>query len=180
MSWKSYAVMSGATTLLAAYVASPPLLVVRQGAAATSPQHAATASSQPDVDIVREAARLEGRLRAEAAFRAPARNPFRFADERLAAPHRAAGTAFTREEAAPPPAAEELPVIVLSGIGTDVVNGATVRTAVITTASSVLLARVGDMVGAEYRVRTIREDAVELESVGDGSIRSIGFPADLR
>jgi Tfp pilus assembly protein PilP len=132
------------------------------------------------MDIVREAARLEGRLRAEAAFRAPARNPFRFADERRPAPHRAAGTAFTREEAAAPPAAEEPPLIVLSGIGTDVVNGATVRTAVITTGSGVVLARVGDMVGAEHRVRTIAEDAVELESVGDGSIRSIGFPADIR
>ncbi len=171
MTWKSYLAVS-ALGLAGTYMASSPLLPPL--APAANPETAAAAL--PSGDIEREAARLAAGLRAEAAYRAPTRNPFRFG-----APVQAPAVQAAPEPAVTlPPAPPEPPFVVLSGIGTDVVDGAIVRTAVLTTASGVTLAKVGDLVGADYRVREIREDAVDLESLADGTIRQLRFAAGFR
>ena len=174
MTWKSYAVVSGAG-ILATYLASPPLLPERQPAV-PAVQNARAADSSPEADILREAARLEARMRAEAAFRAPARNPFRFGAPRTAVRPPAVEPAQIQAAAIGPPPEPEPPFIVLSGIATDVIDGTTERTAVLTTASGVVLAGVGDLVGTDYRVRAIQDDGVDLESTRDGAIRQLRFP----
>ena len=174
MTWKSYAVMSGAG-ILATYLASPPLLPERQ-TATPDVQNARAAGSEPEADILREAARLEARMRAEAAFRAPARNPFQFGAQRRDVRPQAGESTQIQPAAISPPPDPEPPFIVLSGIATDVIDGTTERTAVLTTPSGVVLAGVGDMVGTDYRVRAIQDDGVDLESTSDGAIRQLRFP----
>jgi hypothetical protein len=171
MTWKSYIAVS-VLGLAGTYMASSPLLPPRVAPAA-SPDGGGAAP--PAADIERQAARLAAGLRAEASFRTPTRNPFRFGERIVAAPAPSPAQASIDAAAAIPPPSPEPPFIALSGIATDVVEGATVRTAVLTTASGVTLARVGELVGPDYRVREIREDGVDLESVGDGSIRRLRF-----
>jgi hypothetical protein len=172
MTWKSYIAVS-VLGLVGTYMASSPLLPPRVAPAANPDSGVAAPFAAADIE--REAARLEAGLRAEASFRAPTRNPFQFGERIVAAPAPPAVQASIDAAATLPPPSPEPPFIVLSGIATDVVDGATVRTAVLTTASGVTLARVGELVGPEYRVREIREDGVDLESVGDGSIRQLRF-----
>ena len=172
MTWKSYALVSGAG-LVATYLVSPPLLPQND----TPPASAARgdAPGEPAVDIEEEAARLHARLRAEAAFRAPARDPFRFGERPVQPPARRADP-VPDEAGEPPPAVPEPPFVVLSGIATDTVDGQPQRTAVLTTASGVLLVRVGEMVGSDYVVRAIDADRVDLESTADGTIRQVRLP----
>lgn len=175
MTWKSYALVSGAG-LLATYLASPPLLP--QSDTPAAPAASGNATTGPAVDIEEEAARLHARLRAEAAFRAPARDPFRFAERpvRRTSPR---AEAPADEAAEPPPAVPEPPLVVLAGIATDTVDGQPQRTAVLTTASGVLLVRVGEMVGSDYVVRAIDADRVDLESTADGTIRQVRLPVPV-
>ena len=174
MTWKSYALMSGAG-IFATYLASPPLLPQR-GTSAPPAEQSAAVSNEPAVNIEEEAARLQARLRAEAAFRAPARNPFRFEDPPTRPAPSARGDGSAAAVGAPAPPEPELPFVVLSGIATDVVDGEPQRTAVLTTASDVLLVREGEMVGSDYRIRAIEADRVDLESVADGTIRVLRLP----
>ena len=173
MTWKSYVVVSGAG-LLATYLVTPPLRPDAQPPL-PSGQGGRSVSAGPGLDIEEEAARLQARRRAAAAFREPARNPFRFGETH--APARRAARAPVRVEptAGIVPAPPEPPFIVLSGIATDVIDGETERTAILTTPAGVVLVRVGEMVGADYRVRAIHEDAVDLESAGDGAARTLRF-----
>ena len=174
MTWKSYALVSGAG-LLATYLASPPLLPQNDTPAA--PAASGDAASDPAVDIEEEAARLHARLRAEAVFRAPARDPFRFGERPVRrTPPRAEVAAQAGE---PPPAVPEPPFLVLSGIATDIVDGEPHHTAVLTTASDVLLVRAGEKVGSEYTVRAITADRIDLESTVDGTIRQLHLPVPV-
>ena len=170
MTWKSYAVVSGAG-LLATYLASPTL--APKGADAPAPP-AAQAVSAGSPDIEYEAARLQKRVRDETAFRTPSRDPFRFAPAARAArpaPALPASVATPEPGAAPAP---EQPFIALSGVAADVVDGVLKRTAILTTFDGVVLAGAGEMVGP-YRVRAVHEESVELESTVDGSIRHLRF-----
>ena len=171
MTWKSYAVVSGAG-ILATYLAAPPWLPPAREAAPASVEAARAAADLPDAEIIREAARLEGRLRAEAEYRAPARDPFQFAARPPADRPQASEP---EAAAAPPPAEPEPPLVVLSGIATDIVDGVPERTAILDTASGVVLVRVGDTVAEEYRVREIREDGVDLETIAGGEMRPLRF-----
>src|SRR5688500_13887744 len=182
MTWKSYAVMSGAG-LLATYLLNvPPAFTPTSSSTPAPGQTASRAARTSDaLDVEEEAARLQARLRAQATYHEPSRNPFRFGATPVAAPRRVRpepppevlGTAAAIASTPRP----EAPFVVLSGLAAEVVDGTTVRTAILTTAGGVLLVRVGEPVGAEYRIRAITEDSVELESTADGSIRRLEFRA---
>lgn len=174
MTAKSYVVLSG-TGLLATYLVSPSLHPAPQPPPADP--GARTVVARPGLDIEEEAARLQARLRAEAVFREPARNPFRFGATPAPVRRAAREPALLEPAAGIVPEAPELPFVVLSGIATDVVDGETERTAVLTTSAGVTLARVGEMVDAHYRVLAIHEDAVDLESASEGAIRTLRFAA---
>jgi hypothetical protein len=178
MTWKSYVVMSGAGLLATYLLNAPPAFTPTSSSAPAPGQTPSRGAEAPDVE--EEAARLQARLRAQATYHEPSRNPFRFGASPAAAPRRVRpepspeilGTAAL--PSAPRP---EAPFIVLSGMAAEIVDGATVRTAILTTAGGVLLVRAGDPVGAEYRVRAITDESVELESTADGSIRRLEFRA---
>jgi hypothetical protein len=173
MTWKSY-IAASAVGVVATYMASSPLLPRRVAPSAANPNGSVT-SPPPAADIEREAARLASGLRADTSFRPPTRNPFRFGEPVVTRSTPSAVQASPDTAATVPPPQPEPPLIVLSGIATDVANGEPVRTAVLTTAAGVTLVRVGELVGAEYRVREIREDGVDLESTSDGSVRALRF-----
>jgi hypothetical protein len=163
MTWKSTAVVSGAG-LLATWLASySPSTVARQ---TPSPRPAATSGA--DTDIVREADRLQTRVRAEVGYREPSRNLFRFGQrtETISRPRPvvAAPSEPAFDTAPEPPIA-----IKFSGIASDAVDGREQRTAILSTPGGLVFAREGDDVAGGYKVRKIAEDAVELVK-SDGTL----------
>lgn len=169
MTWKSYAAVSGATVLAGWLASSPPASVPSGSTAAqrTAPVPSATTGS----DIEEQAARLQERIRREATYQEPARNPFRFG----AAPSTRSASA---DVDASPEAVPELPeaplvppppAISLAGIAEDQVGERMERTAILSTPSDVLLVREGDEVMGQYRVVRIEAGAVELVTLADGS-----------
>jgi hypothetical protein len=165
MTWKSYALVSGAGVLSMWFVATPPSRLPGRGV----PSRAGEAARPPAAsDIVQQADRLQARLRQEAQYREPGRNLFRFA------PRPAAPPAATANVDAPP-AAVELPTtppplpMRLAGIAVDEHGSDTVRTAILSTFSGVVLARSGDEVLDRFRVTDVEDEAVNLITIADGT-----------
>ena len=162
MTWKSYALVSGAG-VVATYMVSSPL------PRPESPTLARPAATRMEVasDIQEQAVRLEARLRRQAPYQEPARNPFRFSQRR------APQTALLPEAAAATPviapAARQLEAIVLVGIAEDETAG---RTAILKTSQGIVFVRTGDAVGADYTVRVIEASAIDLVGI-DGAVRRI-------
>ena len=165
MDWKSTVVISGAGILATWFFSMPP---GHAPAGAVAPAARAPQTTTSNIDIEKEAARLQIHAREEPRYTAPSRNPFRFSERRE--PARA-----TTGVAAPPPAIEPLPPrITLEGIAADTVGGEQQRTAILHTDAGVILAKEGDQV-AGYRVEKIAADAVELTKIDDGSVLRIGL-----
>jgi hypothetical protein len=122
------------------------------------------------VDLAKEIARLHDRLRPETAPSAPGRNLFEFKTTRAAV------------VAAPPVAAVAPPVAItapqvpltLSGIAEDAGADGIVRTAIISGAGQLFLAKQGDPVAPHYTVATITADGVDLQDA-DGSVRHLSL-----
>jgi hypothetical protein len=137
-----------------------------------------SASSRPNSanDIEEQAVRLQSRLRARSSYVEASRNPFRFNARRATnSGNGESAPAQPQISASPiiqPPA---LPVIRLSGVAADEVDGSTQLTAILSTPQGVLLVKEGDAAGPLYRVGKIEESAVELVSVSDGSVRRLSF-----
>jgi hypothetical protein len=136
------------------------------------PAPAASPSSAPAIpDIARQAARLDANLHAQTEYHAPSRNPFRFG---VRPPRPVARTAPSIAVVSPPPPVEPPPpAIRLAGIADDVIDGATVRTAILTTPDSLHLAREGEMAGT-YRVTKIGEESAELVAA-DGTTLTVAL-----
>ena len=79
MTWKSYALMSGAGVLSMWFVAQPSTMP--GGVTPAQPRQAAGAPAAAS-DIEEQANRLQARLQQEALYREPGRNLFRFAPKR--------------------------------------------------------------------------------------------------
>ena len=173
MTWKSYLLASGATTLIATYLASGPVTEPETAQPATG----ASARSSAANDIEEQAIRLQSRLRARSVYAEPSRNPFRFNHRRPSSTGNGEGPAVTDTPIAAtpltlPPAP---PAIKLSGVAADVVDGKTELTAILSTPQGVLLVKEGDAAGPLYRVEKIEESAVELVSPVDGSTRRLSL-----
>ncbi len=159
MTWKSYALVSG-VGMVATYLVSTPM------PPAGAPTVARPVASRTEVasDIEEQAVRLQSRLRRQAPYQEPARNPFRFSQRptprQAAVPERVTAAAPVTAPLVPQP-----PAIVLVGIAEDATAG---RTAILKTAAGIVFVRPGDTVSGEYTVRTIEESAVDL--VGAGGI----------
>src|SRR3989338_719998 len=129
MNWKSYAAVSSATVLAGWLASTPPANAPVQTAATARPQRPPRTDASSDIE--QQAIRLQARLRAERLYAEPARDPFRFAPARervdaiervLPVPDPPAGPIDTA-----PPA----PLVSLSGIAEDTVDGGIQRTAVL-------------------------------------------------
>ena len=173
MTWKAYATVSGATVLAGWLVSAPPSNA--PGAGALAPSQTTLLGAMPPPDIEREAARLEARVRREAAYAQPQRNPFRFGADRpranpgieVAEP---ASAAETLVPAVPPP-----PPVSLAGIAEDQVEERVERTAILSSPSGVLLVHEGEDVLGQYRIAKIESEAVELVRHADGTTLRLGF-----
>jgi hypothetical protein len=166
MTWRLYALTSGGAVLvtaLAAFVA--PLERTRVEPPAAVPQ--AVDRSGVVVDLGAQADRLKTKLAEVNAYRHPARNAFRFGMP----------PARVVEPSAPPvnniPVLDVAPVrrppYGLAGMATSVVNGVTQRTAILSSLQGVSLVKEGDVLETGYRVMSIGDDAVILESTSDGA-----------
>ena len=162
MNWKSSTLATGAA-LLAGYFVTGPSSNLPGSLMPAQPREVRSAPPAPS-DIEEQAAKLQARLRQEALYREPARNLFRFAQR--------APAARPAPRVEPPPAIE-LPVtppaplplpIRLVGIAVD----GDVRTAILSTPSGVILAKVGDE-ALGYRVSGISDDGVTLVNPADGT-----------
>ena len=172
MTWKSYVAMSGAG-LVATYLFSTPGPVVPERTAVVRPEVARPAP--PAVDIQEEAARLTVRVPRATEYQEPSRNPFRYRGRpEPAAPPTSNPVAPEAPAAAPVELPPAPPLVRVSGILTNVVDGVRHRSAVLMTASGTIDVREGDVVGGIYRVRRIDEDAVELVE-SDGTSRRISL-----
>jgi hypothetical protein len=171
MDWKGTAVISGAGILATWFFSMPPAHTPQGavGPAARAPQTPAA-----NIDIEREAARLQVRPSQEQHYTEPSRNPFRFSERREPA------RATTGEVAPPPPPIPVAPLpppaprITLDGVAADTVGSEEHRTAVLHTDAGVVLAKEGDEV-AGYRVSKVAADAVELVKIDDGSVLRLGL-----
>ncbi|HEY1301974.1 MAG TPA: hypothetical protein VGF24_00390 [Vicinamibacterales bacterium] len=165
MTWKLYALLSGGAFVATYLVSAPGTLTpaqprARSAATTVSPQVAS------DVDMQALANHLASRVRDEASYRAPTRNPFEFVEHRAQPKQVIAPKPIEAPPAFVPPPP---PSINLTGVASDHVDGALQRTAIFSSPNGVVLAREGEMVGGIFRVVTIDEDAATLEQVSDGT-----------
>jgi hypothetical protein len=168
MTWKLYAVVS-AGAFVATYLVSTPKPEVAQSAApaaqARTPRPSAAAS-----EIESLADSLHVRLHSDATFQAPGRDPFHFRTRAQQPPAFVPPPAVVANIPPPPP---PLPVLSLSGIASDVVDGTPQRSAVISLPAGVLIVREGESVAGLYTVVAIGEDTIELQALADGSRRTL-------
>src|SRR5262245_61886740 len=167
MDWKSTAVISGAGILATWFFSMPPTAAP---ARAVAPAVRAPQVSTAQIDIEKEAARLQVHRVEEPRYKEPARKPFRFNEPRQ--PDR------TTVEVAPVPPPVVLPPppprITLDGVAADTMDSESQRTAILRTDTGVVLAKEGDQV-VGYRVQKIAADAVELVKIDDGSVLRLGL-----
>ncbi len=173
MTWKLYAFTSGGAVIFAAVAATfAPTQRIRPAPAVT-PQ--AVDRSGAVVDLGAQADRLRTKLADVTAFRQPSRDAFRFG----AAPRRVL-------EDAPPPVIETAPAVVapprppyaLAGMAITMEDGVAQRTAILSSLQGVSLVKEGDVLEAGYRVSSIGDDAVTLESTNDGTQTTLRLPAN--
>ncbi|HEY7185254.1 MAG TPA: hypothetical protein VH436_01835 [Vicinamibacterales bacterium] len=168
MTWKLYALVS-AGAFVATYLVSGPGPLAQlthvgpQSRTAATSQTASTAKVESDIQELAD--RLEAHVHAEVAFRAPTRNPFQFVER----PRIVKQVIAPKVIETPPPPVPLPPSVTLSGIAEDRVNGGVQRTAIFSSSTGVTLAREGDTVGGRYRVVSIDQDVVTLETVSDGT-----------
>ena len=166
MTWKSYAAASGAT-VLAGWLASTPPVSVAENRPAVPARSAGAVSSSAASDIEEQASRLQARIRREAAYVRPERNPFQFEAARPVA------QAVPEQLVSPPqvsgPVTAPPPTVTLAGVAEDRLPQGIERTAILSTPAGVLLLRVGEEVPGQYRVSSVEEEAVVLVSLTDGS-----------
>ena len=163
------------------FASAPPAGLPARGvpdASAGAPGQMALGGAMPAPDIEREAARLEARVRREAAYAQPRRNPFRFGATRPSASVGAdpaeTSLAETGVPVAVPSSPPPLPVS-LAGIAEDQVEQRVERMAILSSPDGVLLVREGEDVLGQYQVAKIDSDAVELVRHADGVTVRLGF-----
>ena len=174
MTWKLYAIVS-AGAFVATYVMSSPKTEV----ATNKPSNAVAAKSSRQVaaetEIEALANSLHVRLRSDTVVRTPGRDLFRFQAKVTQPPAFVPPPAVVAS--APVSVAPPLPVLSLTGVASDVVDGQPRRSAVVSLPNGVLIVREGESVAGLYTVVAIGEDSIELESPGDHSRRTLRLSA---
>lgn len=174
MTWKLYAVVSAgafaATYLMSSPKPGPTTSTTASAAAAT--QSARQRAAETEIEALANSLRVQ--LKSDAVFRTPGRDPFRFQTKVQQAPAFVPPPAFVAAPSAPVP---PLPVLSLSGIATDVVDGTPKRSAVVSLPNGVVIVREGESVAGLYTVVAIGEESIDLESAADGSRRTLHLSA---
>ena len=165
MTWKLYALTSGGAVLVAALGAIvAPAERRGQNLPITVPQ--AVDRSGAAVDLGVQADRLKTKLAQVPAYHEPARDAFHFA----LAPRPVADPAPPTLDQAPPAViAPPKPPYALAGMATSNEDGVPKRTAIISSLRGVSLVKEGDVLDGSYRVSSIADEDVTLESTTDGT-----------
>jgi hypothetical protein len=168
MTWKLYAVVSAGAFVATYLVSSPHTELAQSSASASAPRSARQTTAETEIQALADS--LQVRRRSDATYRAPGRDPFRFQTKVQAPPAFVPPPQLVENVSAPAPAP---PVLNLSGIASDVVDGKPQRSAVLSAPAGVLIVREGESVAGLYTVITIGEDSIELEATADGSRRTL-------
>jgi hypothetical protein len=169
MTWKLYAIVSAGAFAATYFVSSPKMELAQSKAAASPARSARQAAAETEIEALADS--LHVQVHPEAVDRTPRRDPFRFQSRPQKPP------AFV-----PPPvkvvenvlaAAPVLPVVNLTGIARDVVDGQPQRAAVMSLPAGVLIVREGESVAGLYKVIAIGDDSIDLEATADGSRRTL-------
>jgi hypothetical protein len=170
MTWKLYAVVSAGAFVATYLMSSPPNDLAR------SPSSAAPSAARQSAvgsDIEELADRLQ-RQRTAVNYRSPGRDLFRFQPRPVRPPVVSPAPIPLAEAPAPAPA-PVLPLLTLSGIATDMVDGEPRRSAILSAPTGVLIVREGESVAGLYKVMAIGDESVELEAAADGSHRTLSL-----
>jgi hypothetical protein len=170
MTWKLYAVVSAGAFLATYLMSSPTSEVAPARSTAAASRSARQAAAETEIETLANS--LHVRLNSESTYHPPGRDPFRFRT-RTPVPKPPAFVpppSFVDRAPAPVPA---LPVLSLTGVASDVVDGKPQRSAVISLPAGVLIVREGESVAGLYTVVAIGEDSIELEAAADGSRRTL-------
>ncbi len=174
MTWRSYALVSGAGVLSMWFAGALPSRM--PGSVTPTQPRDATAAATAASEIEEQANRLQARLQQETLYRESGRNLFRFAPKPVARP----APPVTAEPAPLPlpevPAAPSPLPMKLAGVAADETESGIVRTAILSTFSGVVLARAGDEVLDRFRVAAVHDDAVELVTIADGTPVTLRLP----
>jgi hypothetical protein len=168
MTWKLYAVVS-AGAFAATYLVSAPKTQMAHSADSSSAARSARQSAA-ETEIEALADSLHVRLRSEAVYQRPGRDPFQFQSRIQKPPASVPPPTVVESVSAPAPV---LPVLRLTGIADDIADGMPRRSAVISMPAGVLIVREGEPLAGLYTVVAITEDSVELEATVDGSRRTL-------
>jgi len=163
--------------LVAVWVAKTATLPYRTGSAESTPVTTEPRDPGPldSLDLEGAAMRLRARVDAAARPNPPARNPFRFGAEPVV--RRSPQPQSPVAEVAPVPnVAPTAPPLVLVGLAEQSVDGASVRTAVMSMAQTLYYVKAGDRVGSAYEVVAVEADAVEVKDLVSGATRTIRLP----
>jgi hypothetical protein len=167
MTWRLstlYALTSGGAVIATAVATLVSPLERRSNAPVTEPQALDRAGTF--VDLGAQADRLKARLAEVTSYREPARDAFQFGPP----PRRVAELAKPSAIETPPAAvAPARPPYGLAGMATTIENGVTQRTAILSSLQGVSLVKEGETLETGYRVTSIAEDSVTLESTADGT-----------
>jgi hypothetical protein len=167
MTWKLYAIVS-AGAFAATYLMSSPTTEVARPATAAASRSARQVAAETDIEALAD--RLQVRLRTDTSVRTSGRDPFRFQARAVRPPVVAPPPVPVAAEPLPPP---PLPVLSLSGVAVDVVDGTPQRSAVLSAPAGVFIVREGDPVAGLYTVVSIGEESIELQATADGSRRTL-------
>ena len=163
MTWRLYALTSGGAVLVTALATLVSPLERRSNPPVSEPQALDRAGAV--VDLGAQADRLKARLAEVTAYRQPARDAFRFAPP----PRRVVEVPKPLALEDPPPViAPVRPPYGLSGMATTTVDGVVQRTAILSSLQGVTLVKEGETLDTGYRVISITEESVTLEST-DGT-----------
>jgi len=170
MTWKLYAIVSAGAFVATYVMSSPKTEVATKKSSAVATKSSRQVAAETEIEALANS--LHVRLNSDApVYRTPGRDLFRFQAKVQQPP------AFVPPPAVvasgPVPVVPALPVLSLSGVASDVVDGKPQRSAVVSLPNGVLIVREGDSVAGLYTVVAIGEDSIDLESPGDHSRRTL-------
>jgi hypothetical protein len=172
MTWKLYAIVSAGAFAATYLVSSPKIELAQSKSAASQARSARQAAAETEIETLANSLHVE--RHSEAVYRAPSRDPFRF--QPIQKPPAFVPPPIQAVDSVPAPV-RVLPMLNLTGIASDVVDGKPQRAAVISMPSGVLIVREGESIAGLYNVMAIGDDSIDLEATADGSRRTLRLSA---
>lgn len=173
MTWKLYAFVSAGAFAATYLMSSPTTELASKAAPAATKESLRQRAAETEIEALANS--LHVRLKSDSVLGTAGRDPFRFETRVQKPPAFVPAPAVV--QSAPLPPAPVLPVLSLSGIASDVVDGKAMRSAVVSLPAGVLIVREGESVAGLYKVVAIGEDSIELESTSDNSRRTLRLSA---